>query len=376
MSPGVPWTPGHAFVDVPVPAFDQAVGVENGGGARRQADESGGVPPPAGAERGPGGVLGAADGAVLVPYENRQVPGGRVDELSFVRVVDGVHAGCDLAGGDLGGEAVEELDHLMGRQVQSSIGSNSGTELTHGRSGAHAAAHYVADDEGRTAGPQGDNVVPVATRVGVSGLVGGSDAEIVGLLQLLWEQWLLKTNGRLVPILLGESKPLAQHGNVVVQPVGVVHGCPEQLGARVYCRRSGVWKHASGNDACVGGIMGLCDDTQVVSGVSHSLLFTVQGVVGSRQDLVELVKSAVLARYVVNDGVSGDHGQVSSVADQRLLADVQQIRLQRLHAPGSKVGDALGFVTLAHRPFELGAQARLLVPSTFKLRLQRTRRAR
>ena len=55
---------GDALVDVLVAALDQAVGVEDGGGAGAERDGARGVHPAAGAQRGAGGLVGAADGAV------------------------------------------------------------------------------------------------------------------------------------------------------------------------------------------------------------------------------------------------------------------------------------------------------------------------
>ena len=52
------------------------------------------------------------------------------------------------------------------------------------------AAHDVADDQGGAAGAEGDDVVPVAAdrRFGAAGLVGGGDAQVVGLFEFLREQ--------------------------------------------------------------------------------------------------------------------------------------------------------------------------------------------
>ena len=51
---------GDALVDVLVAAFDQAVRVEDGGGAGAEGDRARGVQPAAGAERRAGGFVGAA----------------------------------------------------------------------------------------------------------------------------------------------------------------------------------------------------------------------------------------------------------------------------------------------------------------------------
>jgi hypothetical protein len=57
----------------------------------------------------------------------------------------------------------------------------------------------VADDEGGAAAAEGDDVVPVATDggVGAAGLVGGGDAQVVGLFELLREQAALEGDGGL-----------------------------------------------------------------------------------------------------------------------------------------------------------------------------------
>lgn len=144
---------GDAFVDVLAAAFDQAVRIEDGGGAGAERDGAGGVQPAAGAQRRAGGVGGAADGAVLVADQDREVADGGVGEEAFVGVVDGVDAGGDLAGVDLGGEAVEELEDLVGRQVEAGVRADGGAELAHDGGGADAPAHDVADDEGGAAWP-------------------------------------------------------------------------------------------------------------------------------------------------------------------------------------------------------------------------------
>lgn len=71
------------------------------------------------------------DGAVLVADEDREVPGGGVDEVPLIRIMDGVDAGRDLAGVDLGGEDVQQLDHLVRREVEPGVGADGGAELAH-----------------------------------------------------------------------------------------------------------------------------------------------------------------------------------------------------------------------------------------------------
>ena len=82
------------------------------------------------------------------------------------------------------------------------------------------AAHDVADDEGGAAGAEGDDVVPVAAdgRVGAAGLVGGGDAQVVGLLQLLREQGALEGDGGLALAALAGAQALGGFG--VVGDVG------------------------------------------------------------------------------------------------------------------------------------------------------------
>ena len=136
--------------------------------------------------------------------------GGGVDEPALVGVVDGVDAGGDLVGVDLGGEAVEELEDLVRGEVEAGVGAYGGAELAHDGGGAHAAAHDVADDEGGAAGAEGDDVVPVAADrgLGAAGLVGGGDAQVVGLFQLLREQAALEGDGGLALAAFAGAQPL------------------------------------------------------------------------------------------------------------------------------------------------------------------------
>ena len=154
--------------------------------------------------------------------------GGGVDQAALVRVVDGVHAGGDLAGVDLGGEAVEELEDLVRRQVEAGVGADGGAELAHDGGGADAAAHHVADDEGGAAAAEGDDVVPVAADRGfrAAGLVGGGDAQVVGLLQLLGQQGALEGDGGLALAALAGAQALGGLG-----VVGDVGGEDEDAGA-------------------------------------------------------------------------------------------------------------------------------------------------
>ncbi|GAA3488219.1 hypothetical protein GCM10018987_23020 [Streptomyces cremeus] len=211
---------GDALVDVLAAALDQAVRVEDGGGAGRQGDRAGRVHPAARAERRARVVLGAVDRAVLLADEDGEMAGGGVDEAALVGVVDGVHAGGDLTGVDLGGEAVQELQDLVRREVEARVGAHGGAELAHHGRRAHAAAHHVADDQGRAAGAEGDHVVPVAAdgRVLAAGLVGGGDAQVVRLFQLLREQRALEGDGRFALAAFGGAQPFGGVG--VVGDVG------------------------------------------------------------------------------------------------------------------------------------------------------------
>ncbi len=199
-----------AVVDVLVAALDQAVGIEDGAAAGAERDGAGGVQPAAGAQGRAGRLGGAADRAVRVADEDGQMAGGGVDQAAFVRVVDGVDAGGDLAGVDLGGQAVEELQDLVGRQVEAGVGAYGGAQLAHDGGGAHPAAHDVADDQGRAAGAEGDDVVPVAAdgRVGAARLVGGGHPEVVGLFQLLGQQGALEGDRGLALAGLAGPQPL------------------------------------------------------------------------------------------------------------------------------------------------------------------------
>ncbi len=64
--------------------------------------------------------------------------------------------------------------------------------------------------------PRGDDVVPVAAdrRLGAAGVVGGGDAQVVGLLQLLREQGALEGDGGLALPALAGAQPLGGLGVV------------------------------------------------------------------------------------------------------------------------------------------------------------------
>ena len=146
--------------------------------------------------------------------------GRGVDQAALVRVVDGVGAGGDLVGVDLRGEAVQELEDLVRGQVEAGVRADGRAELAHDRRRADPSAHDVADDEGRAAAAEGDDVVPVAADRGLraAGLVGGGDAQVVGLLQLLGEQGALEGDGGLALAALAGAQALGGLG--VVGDVG------------------------------------------------------------------------------------------------------------------------------------------------------------
>ena len=92
------------------------------------------------------------------------------------------------------GEAVEELEDLVRGEVEAGVRADRRAELAHDRRRPHASAHDVADDEGRAAAAEGDDVVPVAAdrRFRAAGLVDGGDAQVVRLLELLGKEGALE----------------------------------------------------------------------------------------------------------------------------------------------------------------------------------------
>jgi hypothetical protein len=243
---------GDALVEVLVPPLDQAVGVEDGRGTGGERDRGGAVHPAAGAERGPGGFLRADDLAAGVPDQDRQVARRGVDQAALVGVVHRVDAGGDLVGVDLGGQAVQQLEHLVRREVEAGVGADGGAQLAHHGGGAHPAAHDVADDQGRAAAAQGDHVVPVAADrgLGAAGVVRGGDAQVVGLLEFLREQGALEGHrGLALPALAG-PQPLGRLG-----VVGDVRG--EDQDAAVPFALDGDGGAGEGVAAAVGGRAGL-----------------------------------------------------------------------------------------------------------------------
>lgn len=198
------------MVDVLVAALDEAVRVEDGAAAGTQRDGPRGVQPAAGPQGRAGRLGGAVDRAVGVADEDGQMAGRGVDQAALVRVVDGVDAGGDLAGVDLGSQAVQELQDLVGREVEAGVGADRGAQLAHDGGGAHPAAHDIADDQGGTAGAEGDDVVPVAADRGVraAGLVRGGDTEVVGLLQFLGQEGALEGDRGLALARFAGPQPL------------------------------------------------------------------------------------------------------------------------------------------------------------------------
>lgn len=166
--------------------------------------------PASGAQWRPRVVARAVDGAFGVAYEDGDVVGRGVAESSLVGVVYGVDAGGDLVGVDLRGEAVQELEDLVGRQVEAGVGAYGGAELAHDGRCPYAPAHDVADHQRCAAGAEGDDVVPVAAdgRVRAAGLVCGGDAQVVGLLQLLGQQAALEGDGGLALAALAGAQAL------------------------------------------------------------------------------------------------------------------------------------------------------------------------
>ncbi len=104
----------------------------------------------------------------------------------------------------------------MRREVEARVRPHCRTELAHDRRRAHPSSHHVADDQGGTAAAEGDDVVPVAAdgRLGAAGVVGGGDAQVVGLLQLLREQGALEGDGGLALPALAGAQPLGGLGMV------------------------------------------------------------------------------------------------------------------------------------------------------------------
>lgn len=104
----------------------------------------------------------------------------------------------------------------MRRQVEAGVGADGGAQLAHDGGGAHPAAHDVADDEGGAAAAEGDHVVPVAADrgLGAARLVGGRDAQVVGLFQLLGQEGALEGDGGLALAALAGAQALGGLGVV------------------------------------------------------------------------------------------------------------------------------------------------------------------
>lgn len=108
----------------------------------------------------------------------------------------------------------------MRGQIEAGVGTDGRAELAHDGRSADAAAHDVADDEGGASAAEGDHVVPVAADRGLraAGVVGGGDAQVVGLFELLGQQGALEGDGGLALPALAGAQPLGGLG--VVGDVG------------------------------------------------------------------------------------------------------------------------------------------------------------
>ena len=94
--------------------------------------------------------------------QRRQVPRVRVRERPVVGVEHRVDARDDVVVAELADRAVQVLEHVGGWQVEPGVRPHGGAQLPHHGRGLHAAPHHVAQDEGGAAGPELDDVVPVA----------------------------------------------------------------------------------------------------------------------------------------------------------------------------------------------------------------------
>ncbi|CAM5550357.1 hypothetical protein SNARM312S_00666 [Streptomyces narbonensis] len=68
-------------------------------------------------------------------------------------------------------------------------------------------------------------------------------------------------------------------------------------------------------------------NAKFVCGVLDGLLFAIQYIARPREDLIDLIKSALITQPALIKGVGGDSGKLSSIAGERPLADLQQVRL-------------------------------------------------
>ena len=149
-------------VEVDLPGLDQSVGVEQQPGAvghrHRDALEGDAAHP----QRRTGRLRQQPGRPVRLAEDRRRMTGRGEGQLSRDRVVDGVHAGREL---DLVGalrEVVEMAEHVLREVVEHRQGADGGPQLPHRRGRAQAAAHDVADHEGRPPARQRDDVEPVA----------------------------------------------------------------------------------------------------------------------------------------------------------------------------------------------------------------------
>lgn len=164
------------------------------------------------------------------------MPRGGVHEAALVGVVDGVDAGGDLVGVDLHGEAVEQLEHLVRREVQARVRPYGRAELAHDRRRADPSSHHVADDQSGAAAAEGDHVVPVSADrgLGAARVVGGGDTQVVGLLELLREQGALQGDGGLALAALAGAQPLRGLG--VAGDIGGEDQYPAAVSSPPACR--------------------------------------------------------------------------------------------------------------------------------------------
>lgn len=95
-----------------------------------------------------------------------------------VRVVFGIDAGGDV-GVQTGGDLVEALQHLGGREVEVGQGRGGGAQAAHRGGRIDAAVHHIAHHERGLVLREGDDVEPVATDLGrgSGGLVAGGDLQ-------------------------------------------------------------------------------------------------------------------------------------------------------------------------------------------------------
>ncbi len=160
------------MVDVDGGGFDEPVGVESEGGARRERVAGFGEPLTGDAEDDSAVVVEEVDVCVRVDEGGGQVAGVGDGDGGGRGLEDGVDAADQRAVGagvDGSDEVVEVGQYVRGGQVEGGEGADRGTDLSHHGGGGQAPAHDVADDEGDPAGRQADDVEPVAADLGGGG---------------------------------------------------------------------------------------------------------------------------------------------------------------------------------------------------------------